>query len=297
MSFEEIMSELKAGKYRPVYFLTGEEPYFIDIISTYIAENALREEERAFNQTILYGRDSDTRNVLSSAKRFPMMAPRQVIIVREAQQLRNLDGLESYLAAPVVSTVLVFAYKYKKIDKRTKVSKLLMEKCVLLESNKLREDKVGSWINGYLKENGYQADAKSVALLVDFLGNDLGRITNEIDKLLVVMPAGSHQITPELIEKNIGISKDYNNFELTKALSTGNVARTARIISYFSANPKNNPFLLSPRSSTISQKYCFTTACRTKAGKMPEGKWVYPRLLLMNMPRQRGYFLPQKQAG
>lgn len=244
MTYEDIMSELKAGKYKPVYFLTGEEPFFIDRITTFITDHALKEEERSFNQTILYGRDSDIRTVLSSAKRFPMMATRQVIVVREAQQLKNLDGLESYLAAPVPSTVLVFAYKYKKIDKRTKAAKMITDKTVFLESNKLREDKVPAWITGYLKEIGCQADAKSAALLVDFLGNDLGRITNEIDKLLLTMPAGSRQITPELIEKNIGISKDYNTFELTKALSAGNLAKTARIIRYFADNPKNNPFVL-----------------------------------------------------
>ena len=196
MTYEEIMSELKAGKYKPVYFLTGEEPFFIDRITTFITDNALKEEEKSFNQTILYGRDSDIRTVLSSAKRFPMMAPRQVIVVREAQQLKNLDGLESYLAAPVPSTVLVFAYKYKKIDKRTKAAKMITEKTVFLESNKLREDKVPAWITGYLKEIGCQADAKSAALLVDFLGNDLGRITNEIDKLLLTMPAGSRRSKP-----------------------------------------------------------------------------------------------------
>jgi DNA polymerase-3 subunit delta len=244
MTYEDIMSELKAGKYKPVYFLTGEEPFFIDRITTHITDNALKEEEKAFNQTILYGRDSDIRTILSSAKRFPMMASRQVIVVREAQQLKSLDGLDTYLAAPVPTTVLVFAYKYKKIDKRTKAAKMITEKTVFLESNKLREDKVSAWISGYLKEIGCQADVKSAALLVDFLGNDLGRIANEIDKLLLTMPAGSRQITPELIEKNIGISKDYNTFELTKALSAGNMAKTARIIRYFADNPKNNPFVL-----------------------------------------------------
>jgi len=182
-----------------------------------------------------------------------MMAPCQVIIIREAQQLKNLDGLESYLTAPMASTRLVFAYKYKKLDKRTKLARMLVDKSVLFESDKLREDKVPAWIIGYLKEKGYTADQKSASLLVDFLGNDLGKIANELEKLLLLIPAGSKLISADLIEKNIGISKDYNNFELTRALAWGDIGQSNRIIRYFNNNPRNNPIIL-----TLSALfYCF----------------------------------------
>lgn len=244
MTFEGIMSDLKAGKYKPVYFLMGEEPYFIDLVTDFVAGHVLTAEERSFNQLILYGRDTDMRTIVSSARRYPMMASRQVIIVREAQQMKNLEGLEAYMTAPMPSTVLLFAYKYKKLDKRTKLAKLLAEKSIILESDKLREDKVPGWIMAYLKEKGYQADQKTATLLVDFLGNDLGKVENELLKLMLVLPAGSQEITADLIEKNIGISKDYNNFELTRALATGDIVKSNRIVRYFSNNPKNNPFIL-----------------------------------------------------
>jgi len=244
MTFEEIMADLKAGNFKPVYSLTGDEPYYMDRITGYIAEHALTETERSFNQMVMYGRDTDMRNIVATARRYPMMAPRQVILVREAQQLKDLEGLESYLGAPMPSTVLVFAYKYKKFDKRTRLARLLKETCVYLESERLWEDKVPSWIGGYLKEKGYRIDGKSASLLVDFLGNDLAKIANELDKLILVLPAGTDQITPELIERNIGISKDYNNFELIRALIRGDVLQANRIVRYFSANPRNNPMIL-----------------------------------------------------
>jgi DNA polymerase-3 subunit delta len=244
MTFEGIMSDLKAAKYKPVYFLMGEEPFFIDLVTDYLAEHVLTAEERSFNQLVLYGRDTDMKMIVSSARRYPMMASRQVIIVREAQQLKNMEGLESYLSAIMQSTVLVFAYKYKKLDKRTRLTKLLAEQSVLMESDKLREDKVPAWIMGYLKERDYRADQKTATLLVDFLGNDLGKIGNELDKLMLVLPSGSKEITADLIEKNIGISKDYNTFELTRALATGDLVKSGRIVRYFATNPKNNPFIL-----------------------------------------------------
>jgi DNA polymerase III subunit delta len=244
MTFESIMNELKSGTYKPVYFLTGEEPYFIDAITDYIMAHALTEAERAFNQIILYGRDTEMTSVVTSARRFPMMAPRQLIIIREAQQLRNLEGLESYLAAPLASTILVVAYKYKKIDKRTKVAKLLAEKAVFLDSDKIKEDKVAAWITSYITSLGYKIEPKAAALLVDFLGNDLGKIVNELQKLILVLPKDSKTVTPALIEQNIGISKDYNNFELNRALVAKDLVKANRIVQYFSTNPKNNPFIL-----------------------------------------------------
>ncbi len=244
MNFENIMADLRAGKYRPVYFLTGEEPFFIDSITDYLAGQVLSEPEKAFNQLILYGRDTDIGNIITCARKFPMMASQQVIIIREAQNLKSLDGLEHYLAAPMNSTILAFAYKYKKIDKRTKLARLLAEKSVLFESDKIREDKIPAWIINHLSAQSYQIEQKAAALLVDFLGNDLGRIINELGKLILVLPSGSKQITAGLIEKNIGISKDFNNFELNRALVSRDIVKANRIISYFSSNPRNNPIVV-----------------------------------------------------
>jgi DNA polymerase-3 subunit delta len=238
------MTELKAGQYKPVYFLMGEEPWFIDTITDYIVQNALSEADRAFNQLILYGRDTDMGTIINSARRYPMMAARQLIVVKEAQQMKNIEGLESYLSAPMPSTILVFAYKYKKLDKRTKTAKILNDKFVLFEAEKVREDKVAAWILGHLKSRSYQIEGKAATLLVDFLGNDLSKIVNELDKLMIVLPEGTRQITSDIIEKNIGISKDYNNFELNRALVANDVLKANRIIRYFSDNPKNNPFVL-----------------------------------------------------
>lgn len=244
MTFENIIAELKIGKFKPVYFLMGEEPYFIDVITDYLISNVMDEATRAFNQLVLYGRDTDMGTIVTSARKFPMMSARQLIVVKEAQHLRNLDGLESYLGASLASTILVFAYKYKKIDKRTKLAKILAEKAVLLESDKLRDDKVPAWINTHLTTAGYQVDQKAASLLVDFLGNDLGKIANELDKLTLVLPLGTKQITAGLIEKNIGISKDFNNFELNRALVSRDIAKANRIAQYFTNNPRNNPFVL-----------------------------------------------------
>jgi len=248
MTFENIIAELKARKYKPVYFLMGEEPYFIDGITDYLAENALSEAEKAFNQLILYGRDTDLGDIITSARKFPMIASHQLIIVKEAQHLRNLEGLEHYLTTPMPSTILAFAYKYKKIDKRTKLAKILAEKSVLFESDKVREDKVPAWISAFLTSDGYQIEQKAATLLVDFLGNDLGKIANELGKLILVLPPGSKQITAGLIEKNIGISKDFNNFELNRALVSRDVIKANRIVQYFSNNPRNNPFVLTVSS-------------------------------------------------
>jgi DNA polymerase-3 subunit delta len=254
MTFEHVIFELSEKKYRSVYFLMGEEPYFIDHIVNYMAEHTLKPEERAFNQIVLYGRDTDIRNILSTARRFPVMSPYLLIIVKEAQQLHDLNGLDNYLEKPVESTILVFAYKHKKIDKRTKLAKALAEKCFLFESDKIREDKVPAWIAQHLRNKGYQAELKSASLLVDYLGNDLARIENELNKLLLVLPVDTKEITPEMIEKHIGISKDYNNFELTRALALKDTLKAQRIVKYFGQNPRNNPYML-----TLSSLFYYFT--------------------------------------
>ena len=240
-TYETIMSELKSGTFRPVYYLMGEEGYFTDRITDYIMENALNEFERDFNLTVYYGLDSDIDTIVTAAKRFPMMAERQVIIVKEAQMLKNIDSLLYYLQAPQPTTVLVFAHKNGSIDKRKKVATELERTGVVLDSKKMRDDQLPSFINGYLREKGLVADNKSVLMMRESVGADLSRLAGEIDKLSIALPQGSVNITPELVEEHIGISKEYNNFELQNALVNKDILKANKIIQYFARNPKKNP--------------------------------------------------------
>ena len=245
MSHEEILKELKAKTYRPVYFLMGEEPYFIDLVTSYIENNILSEEEKTFNQVILYGKDTDIASVINAARRFPMMSSHQVVILKEAQSIAKIDDLIHYVEAPLASTLLVINYKYKKLDKRKKLYKSLEQKAVILDSRKLYDDKIPAWISNYLKSRSRGIDPKAAMILTEFLGNDLGKIVNELDKLLLILPEAETTIYPRHIEENIGISKDYNNFELNNALASRNILKANRIIRYFESNPKANPITLS----------------------------------------------------
>lgn len=219
----------------------GEESYFTDKITDYIATHALTEDEQGFNQSIYYGLDSNIDDIITAAKRFPMMASRQVIIVREAQMLKNIDNLVYYLQAPVESTVLVFAHKNGSLDKRKKVAAELERKGVVLDSKKLRTEQLPSFVNGYLREKGLAADGKSVMMICESIGSDLCRIASEMDKLSIALPAGTSAITPELVEEHIGISKEFNNFELQNAIVNKDVYKANKIIKYFAQNPKKNP--------------------------------------------------------
>ena len=240
-TYETIMSELNSGIVRPVYYLMGEEGYFTDRITDYIMENALNEFERDFNMTVYYGLDTDIDTVVTAAKRFPMMAERQVIVVKEAQMLKNIDSLLYYLQAPQPTTVLVFAHKNGSLDKRKKVATELERSGVVLDSKKMRDDQLPAFINGYLREKGLVADNKSVLMMRESVGADLSRLAGEIDKLAIALPQGSTNITPELVEEHIGISKEYNNFELQNALVNKDVLKANKIIQYFARNPKKNP--------------------------------------------------------
>lgn len=240
----KIINDIKAGIIKPIYFLMGDESYYIDKLTEYIEQNVLQEHERDFNQTILYGRDVTIEDVIGNAKRFPMMADRQVVIVKEAQELsRTIDKIESYLENIQDTTVLVFAYKYKTIDKRKKFTKILAEKGVLFESKKLYENQVGTWITRVLQGRGYTIEPKANAMLVEFLGNDLSKISNELDKLQIILPKG-HTITAKDIEVNIGFSKDFNVFELQNALGSKNQLKAYQIAQYFAENPKENPMVV-----------------------------------------------------
>lgn len=244
MTVENIISDIKKGNINPIYFLYGDEPYFIDQVSDFIEDNILTEAEQGFNQMVLYGRDVNVAEIISNARRFPMMAERQVIIVKEAQDLaRTIDQLESYVDNPQQTTTLVFNYKYKKPDKRKSVFKKLAKASVFFESKTLYENRVPAWINMYVKSKGYQIEPKASQMLVEFLGTELSKIVNELNKLFIVLPKET-TITPEAIEENIGISKDFNNFELRKAIGVKNVVKANQIINYFSQNPRNNPTVM-----------------------------------------------------
>jgi DNA polymerase-3 subunit delta len=240
----KIVNEIKQGNIKPIYFLMGEEPYYIDKLTEYIENNILTEEEKGFNQMVLYGKDVSIEDVISNAKRYPMMADRQVVIVKEAQELsRTIEKLESYAENPQITTVLVFAYKYKTLDKRKKVTKMLEKAGVVFESKKMYDNQVGDWIKRILSGKNYGIEPKAAAMLVEFLGTDLSKISNELDKLMIILPKGS-TITPKVIEDNIGISKDYNVFELRKAIGERDQLKAYKIADYFSQNPKDNPLVM-----------------------------------------------------
>jgi DNA polymerase-3 subunit delta len=240
----KIVSDIKNGDIKPIYFLMGEEPYYIDKISEFIENNVLSEEEKGFNQMVLYGRDVAVEEIADNAMRFPMMAERQVVIVKEAQDLsRSIEKLISYVENPQPSTILVICYKYKTIDKRKKLYKAIQKTGLVYESKKLYENQVADWIRRVVAGKKYKIEGKATLMLVEFLGNDLSKINNEIEKLMLILPDGS-TITPSNIEENIGISKDYNNFELRSAIGERDVMKVNKIINYFGQNQKTNPMVV-----------------------------------------------------
>ena len=256
ITYDKLLQGLKARKFEPVYFLHGDEPYFIDSITDYIAENALTEGERGFNQVVMYGKDTDMDTIISACKRYPMMAERQVVIVKEAQFLKGLGGknneeddekpdkkqsaLESYLEKPVPSTLLVIAYKYKTLDKRLKLYKLLDKNAVLLESPKVKENTVPDWITKYLAGKGKKITQKAALLLTEYIGNDLENIVNALEKLSIANNS-DEAINEKDIEENIGISREYNIFELTAAIGAKNKVKASKIIEYMGTHTKEHP--------------------------------------------------------
>jgi DNA polymerase-3 subunit delta len=243
-TFENIMADLKKGDFKPLYFLAGEEPYYIDVISGYIEEKALSETDKAFNQTIIYGDSATIPSIIDAARRYPMMASHQVIIVKEAQNLKKIEELTAYIEKPTQSTILVFCYKYKTPDKRTAFFKTLNANAVYFESAKLYDNKVPAWVERYLMDKGARIEPAANAMLAEYLGTDLNKIANELDKLIIALPDKKLVITAALVEKYIGISKDYNSFELQKAIGERNILKSNTIVVYFANNPKAGPFNL-----------------------------------------------------
>lgn len=255
MDYTSILKDLKNKVYHPIYFLSGEEPYYIDLISDYIEKNVLDEAEKEFNQQIIYGKDTDIPTIIGCAKRYPMMANHNVVIIKEAQHLdKQLEQLDKYLDQPTKSTILVFCYKYKKLDGRKAFTKKITKASVYFESPTIYENQVPKWIEEYLKEKKYTIDPKASMLIAQFLGTNLSKVANELDKLTINIPMGN-TINSDDVEKNIGISKDYNFFEFNKAIGARDVLKANKIIHHFAKNEKEYPI-----QATIAILYSFFTA-------------------------------------
>ena len=240
-TYEEIARDLKNRIYKPVYYLMGEESYYIDRISEYIAQTVLNENEKEFNQTILYGADTDIATIINAAKRYPMMSKYQVVIVKEAQGVKNIDELSYYLQKPLESTILVLCHKHGVLDRRKKLAAEIEKVGVLFESKKIKDTQLAGFITSYLKRKSIEIEPKASEMMAEFVGTDLSRMAGELEKLIITLPKVQKRITPEQIEQNIGISKDYNNYELRNALIIKDVFKANQIIKYFEENPKTNP--------------------------------------------------------
>jgi len=243
LTFEQIQEELKQKKYRPVYFLHGDEAYFIDAISDYIEHHVLSEGEKAFNQTLLYGKEADHMAVTDVARRYPMMAPYQVVVVKEAQEMKSLKDLQGYIEKPAETTILVICHKHGKYNLNSNFGKVVKEKAVLFESKSLYDNQVPDWIRNYLRRSKLTIKPDAADLIAEYLGTELSKVANELDKMAINLPSGT-EITDQHVEQHIGISKDYNIFELQKALGQRDALKTTRIVQYFAANPKKNPMVV-----------------------------------------------------
>jgi len=245
---QSILEDLQQNKYSPLYFLFGEEAFFIDQIADYIEENALSEADKGFNQTVVYGKDVSVKAVLESARRYPMFAQKQVMIVKEAQEISDIgrktgqDQLVTYAKTPVETTVLVFCYKHKKLDGRTELYKVLKKHAILFQSAKLYDNKIPGWMQQYTKERGVKINARAVQMLAEYVGNNLSGIANALDKILLNFDK-EKEITETIVAENVGLSKEFNAFELQNALGNRNVFKSNQIINYFESNPKNNPII------------------------------------------------------
>lgn len=241
-TFDSLKRDISKRIFAPIYLLMGDEAYFIDQLTDLLSETVLTETEKDFNMLTFYGVDSDVNNIVAAARRFPMMSEYQLIVVKEAQELNKIEILDSYAKSPLQSTVLVIGYKHGMVDKRKALVKNIEKNGgVVFESKKLYENKIPSFIKSYFSEKGIRIDEKSAQMLTDFVGNDISNLIQQLQKLEVSLPEGSKTITSDLIEKNVGISKEYNNFELLKAIISKNILTTNRIVDYFSKNPKDNP--------------------------------------------------------
>jgi DNA polymerase-3 subunit delta len=275
-TYDSVMKELKEHHYKPVYYLMGEESYYIDKVSDWIAENVLQPEERDFNQTVLFASDVNASQIVDAAKRYPMMAQYQVLIVKEAQNLKNIEPLEKYLKQPMASTILVMCHKNGKIDGRKReYVKAIQQAGVLMESKKLYDRELPPFIEKYLSARGASIDPKSTQIIADSIGPDLSRLTSELDKLLLAMPEEDRRVTPQLVEDQIGVSKDYNAFELRDAIVNRNILKANRIIKYFDDNPKaGSLYALLPMVFNFFQNLMLAYYCPQKGSQEALAAWL-----------------------
>ena len=307
-SFKESVADYAAlserigrRQFAPVYLLMGEEPYFIDMLAERLGETILSPEERAFDQTVVYGRDTEAGAIVNFCRQMPMMGAFQVVIVREAQTLRRIDQLSLYTSAPSPTTILVLCHKEKGLDKRSQLYKQIEAKGAVFESVAPRDYEIAGWLGDFVRSKGCSIDPKAAAMLTDHLGADISKISNELGKLLTYLPEGTKQITAAHIEQNIGISKDFNNFELTRAMSERNVARAMLIADHFARNPKENPLLVTVSALFTHFQRIFILNyqkwyCRRKGAPMPPAP-TSPRTDASRMFTSKRYSTAEASAG
>ena len=251
---DKLLADIQAGKLAPVYFLQGEEEYYIDLVSSLIEEKAMQPSEKDFNQHVLFGKDQSMASVLQTARKFPMFAERQLVIVKEAQDLKDLGKemgeklMLNYLDSPLPSTILVFCHKLKSLDKRKALYKALEKKAMVMNSVPVPDYKLGKWIQTEIERSGYKVKPEVAQLMGEFIGNDLHRVVNELKKIKENLPQKGETITEELVEKYVGVSREYNVFELQKAIGFKDAEKTYRIVAYFESNPKNHPLVMTVTS-------------------------------------------------
>ena len=275
-TYFSLCNEVKAGKFQPIYVLHGEEPYYIDKISDWIAENVLQPEGRDFDQTVLFGSDVNASQIVDAAKRYPMMSEYQVLIVKEAQNVKNVEALEKYMKAPMPSTILVLCHKNGTIDGRKReYVKAIQQAGILFESKKLRERDLPGFIERYLKAQEASIDTKSTQMIAEAIGADLSRLTGELDKVLLSLPEQDRRVTPQVVEDQIGVSKDYNAFELRDAIVNRNIEKANRIIKYFDENPKaGGLYALLPMVFNYFQNLMLAFYCPQKGSQEALAKWL-----------------------
>ena len=276
VTYESVMHDLKARDFKPIYYLMGDESYYIDKISDWIAENVLQPEEKDFNQTVLFGSDVNASQIVDAAKRYPMMSEYQVIIVKEAQNVKNVEPIEKYLKAPMSSTILVMCHKNGTIDGRKReYVKAIQQAGVLFESKKLRERDLPSFIEQYLKAREASIDPKSTQMIADAIGADLSRLTGELDKVLLSLPESDRRVTPQVVEDQIGVSKDYNAFEFRDAIVNRNILKANQIIKYFDENPKaGGLYALLPMMFSYFQNLMLSYYCPQKGSQEALAQWL-----------------------
>lgn len=276
VTYESVMHDLKERKFKPIYYLMGDEPYFIDKISDWIADNVLQPEERDFNQTVLFGSDVNASQIADAARRYPMMAERQVVIVKEAQNIKNTEPIERYLKNPMASTVLVMCHKNGTIDGRKReYVKTIQQTGVLFESKKLRERDLPSFIERYLKAKNATIEPKAIQMIADSIGADLSRLTGEMDKVLLSLSEQDRRVTPQVVEDQIGVSKDFNAFELRDAIVNRNIFKANQIVKYFDDNPKaGSIYSFLPMLFNYFQNLMIAYYCPQKGSQEALAAWL-----------------------